>query len=130
MQLEPFIPKHKTDLASAEAAVRAGYPAVEPILPDLISWLQDYNWPVAQILAPFLATIGTPMIPHIDSVFATSDDVWKYWMISCLIGESDALFSYYKHEMVRLANQPTEHEHQQELDEVARDAIEKRMSKS
>ena len=94
MNLESLIPNHKSDLASAKAAVSAGHPAVESILPDLIFWLQDYNWPVAKILAPFLASIGSPMIPHIDAVFATNDEIWKFWIISCLSGEEwGALFT-------------------------------------
>jgi len=125
MLSQTFVPTDKHDLASADAAVRAGFPAVESVLPELVVWLQDYNWPVARVLAPFLATIGLPMVPHIDTVLATDDDLWKYWMISCLIGENRSLFLHYESELNRMANHPTEHERQQELDDIAQDAIEK-----
>jgi hypothetical protein len=126
MNLESLIPKHKSDVATAKAAVVAGYPAVDPILSELLTWLQDYNWPVAPVLAPFLASIGSPLISPIDSVFASNDEIWKYWCVVCLIGESDLLFANYEGEMNRIANQPTKSERQQELDEVAREAIQKR----
>jgi hypothetical protein len=50
------IPKNKGVLAAAQAAIDIGYPGVAPILPQLLEWLQDYNWPVAHMLAPFLAS--------------------------------------------------------------------------
>src|SRR4051794_23281462 len=62
--VQHLIPQNKFDLKRAQAAVEVGYPAVAPILPELLEWLQDYNWPVAHILAPFLASIGEPLVPH------------------------------------------------------------------
>ena len=118
-----MVPEDKHDLDAANAAVRAGYPAVEPVLDELTEWLQDYNWPVADILAPFLASIGKPMIPRIDHVFSTDDDIWKYWMISCLIKKNRDLFKHYKPLLIRIATSPTENEKREELDEVARDAL-------
>ena len=61
-----LIPKSKSDLETANRAVAAGYPAVKPVLGELVEWLKDYNWPVAHVLAPFLAKIGIPLVPHID----------------------------------------------------------------
>ena len=118
-----LIPKTKFDLDAAEQAVKAGYPAVEPVLNDLIEWLQDYNWPVAHILAPFLASIGLPLIPYIDKVFSTDDETWKYWMIVCLIGQNEDLFQHYQTSLIRIGYSPTEIEKENELDEVARDVL-------
>lgn len=118
-----LVPKSKHDLVAAKAAVKAGYPAVEPVLDELTEWLQDSNWPVAHILAPFLASLGRPMIPSIDFVFSTDDDVWKYWMITCLIGKNSELFDHYKPLLIRIATNPSENEKREELDEVARDAL-------
>ena len=118
-----LVPTHKSDLATAQAAIDAGYPAIAPILADLTEWLQDSNWPVAKKLAPFLAGIGKPMIEHIDCVFSTNDHIWKYWMIVCLIEESDELLEHYKIDLIRIATNPTQIEKHEELDEVARDAL-------
>jgi hypothetical protein len=118
-----LIPKHKSDLATATAAVAAGYPAVEPILEDLMVWLQDYNWPVAEILAPFLSTIGRPLIRHIDAVFASDDEIWKYWVVVCLIGKNRQLLEHYRLDLERIGHKPTLIEKRNELDEVARDAL-------
>lgn len=75
--IQDLVPTHKKDLERAEAAVKAGYPAVEPILGRLIEWLQDCNWPVAHVLAPFLESVGAPLVPHIWRVLRTNDDIWN-----------------------------------------------------
>lgn len=80
-----LIPRSKRDLKRARAAVAAGYPAVEPILGELIAWLKDRNWPVVGILDPFLQTVGAPLAPHIRHVLATDDRKWKERVIERLI---------------------------------------------
>jgi hypothetical protein len=81
----PLVPRHKDDLTRAEAAVAAGWPAVSPVLPDLLEWLKDYNWPVAHVLAPLLATVGLPAVPHVRRILASDDDIWKRWILSCVV---------------------------------------------
>jgi len=104
-----LIPKSKVDLATAEAAVTAGFPAVLPILPDLFVWLQDANWPVAKILAPFLAGIGAPALPAIRYVLASSDIMWKYWVLTMVV-ENLPLHALegLRLDLVRLAAEPSE----------------------
>ena len=123
--VQELIPQHPRDVERAKAVVEAGYPTVTPILPRLLEWLQDYNWPVAQILAPFLASIGSPLIPYIQRVLNTDDDIWKYWIISTIVHNSLELATAYKVELQRLAYLPTQRESIEELDEVAREVLEK-----
>ena len=120
-----LVPKSKSDLETANRAVAAGYPAVKPVLGELVEWLQDYNWPVAHVLAPFLAEIGLPLVPHIDHVFSTTDETWKYWVIECLISHNDDLFEQYKQKLIQFAEQPTDGDRYHELDDVARVVLEK-----
>ena len=117
------LPSKKNDMEAAYRLVEAGYPAVKPVLSELVEWLQDYNWPVAHVFAPFLAKIGKPMIPYIDHVFRTDDMVWKYWMISCLISKNDELFEHYREMLIQCAEHPSPAEKAEELDDVARDAL-------
>ena len=79
--IHALLPQDKCDLERARALVALGYPAVVPVLPELMVWLQDMNWPVAEIVAPFLATIGLPLVPHIRQVLATDDEAWKMWVM-------------------------------------------------
>lgn len=115
-----LVPQHKSDIQRARAAVAAGYPTVEPVLGDLLTWLQDMNWPVAQALAPFLATIGLPLAPHVRAVLDGDDLVWKYWIVHSVLGASRPLAEAFRADVERLASSPTESEAGEEIDEVAR----------
>jgi pimeloyl-ACP methyl ester carboxylesterase len=66
----------------ARAIVRRGYPEVASLLPDLVAWLQDLNWPGALTIAEFLVSIGAPVLPHIKAVLASQDRIWQYWIIT------------------------------------------------
>jgi hypothetical protein len=117
--VKALIPRNKHDIERAEAAVKAGYPVVAPILPELLEWLQDMNWPVAGFLAPFLATIGKPLIPHIQRIFATDDEMWKYWIMTYIIADSVELATSFRDELERIAFSPTKREIEEELNETA-----------
>jgi hypothetical protein len=118
-----FIPRNKHDLERAEAAIKAGYPTIALILPELLEWLQDLNWPVAQVLAPFLASIGKPLIPHIRKIFDTDDEIWKYWIINRIMSESSEIAITFREELERIAYLPTENEKAEELDETAQSTL-------
>jgi hypothetical protein len=120
-----LIPTSKADVEHARAAVEAGYPEVDPILGELIEWLQDYTWPVAHVLAPFLASVGAPLVPHIWRVLRTDDGVWKYWVIGILIRElPETLAAAFRPELVRLCYTPRPDERMEELDTQAREVLE------
>jgi hypothetical protein len=118
-ELHSLLPHDKCDVPRAEAVVAAGYPAIAPLLPVLIEWMQDLNWPVAGVLAPFLASIGRPMEPHIAQVLRTTDDIWKYWVLQCIVGECIELQLCFRPELERIAFYPTEGEIGEELPELA-----------
>jgi hypothetical protein len=121
--LSALLPKDKTDTDKAEAVVALGYPVVEPILPALIEWMQDMNWPVARTLQPFLASIGRPLIPHVRRVLSTSDEIWKYGVLHGIVRESAELALELSPELERLARSPTPAERQEKLDELAKDVL-------
>jgi len=119
-----LIPTSKRDLERAQAAVEAGYPAVDPILGELMKWLQDYNWPVARILAPFLASVGAPIAPHIWHVLRSDDDIWKYWVIAVVLANlPEEVAGEFRPELERLCSKPGPHEKIHELDEQARQVL-------
>ena len=123
--LSSLIPKTKFETEKVEAVIQLGFPAVQPILPELMEWIQDMNWPVAQVLQPFLASIGAPLEPYIREVLKTDDEIWKYWVLLLIIGESSELFKIFKPELLRIASNPTLREQQEELNEIAKSVLEK-----
>jgi hypothetical protein len=110
-----FVPRDKHDEESANRAIAAGYPAVEPFIPHLLEWIQDMNWPVAKIVGPFLATIGTPLVPHIKRVFETNDEGWKSSIMSEVFFESPEVAEQFRDELSRIVNNPTQSEIEEEL---------------
>jgi len=69
MNIRDYIPKDKVDTRAVARAAALGFPALNPILPDLLAWMQDLNWPVSRDLAPLLATAGVEIAPSLKSVF-------------------------------------------------------------
>jgi hypothetical protein len=118
-----LIPKTKFETEKVDALIQLGYPAVQPILPELMTWVQDMNWPVARVLRPFLVSIGAPLEPYIREILKTDDDNWKYWIISDFIGDSKQLFEIFKPELERIALNPTVTEKIEELDELAKSIL-------
>jgi hypothetical protein len=118
------VPTNKSDIAAAERAVALGWPGVQPVISQLLEWIQDYNWPVAHTLAPFLASIGRPLAPHLLPIFEGDDELWKYWVIDAVLAHApDELVGEFTPLLVRIADHPTPGERANELDQVAAAAL-------
>lgn len=122
--LATAVPRHKHDLNAARAALELGWPAVEPIALQLLEWLQDLNWPVASVLAPFCASVGAPLAPWIRTVLESTDEVWKYHLVQAVIGHSPELARLLHEDLRRIAEHPTDAEQLEEVHLVARQALE------
>ncbi len=116
----PLKPRDKFDTERATAAVAAGYPAVAPVLSDLFEWVQDANWPVARVLAPFLASLGDAVVPEIRRVLKGSDDGWKYVVLAHVVGVAPSLVAPLRQELERILESPTSGEQAEEVVEIAR----------
>ena len=119
-----IVPTNKFDIAAAERAVALGWPGVQPVISELLEWIQDYNWPVAHTLAPFLASVGRPLAPYLRLIFEGDDEVWKYWVIEAVLADApDELVEEFTQLLVRIADHPTPRERTEELDQVAAAAL-------
>lgn len=119
-EIAHLLPVDKHDLPRAEAIVALGYPAVDALLPELIAWVQDINWPVANVLIPFLASIGEPLAPHLRMIFESEDHVWKYWVLDKLVAPSPRLAVAVEPYLLRMASDPSPGESDEGVDEIAR----------
>lgn len=119
-----LLPQHKSDVARAQEVIALGYPAVAPVLPELLEWLLDCNWPVSHPIGDFLATLPEAMAPMIWQVLQGDDLGWKYWCIVRLIRVMPThVAEQFRGELSRLANDPTANERSEELDEVAQETL-------
>ena len=119
-----LVPGHKQDLAAAHRAVDAGWPTVEPVLTALVSWCVDGNWPVAQVLGPFLGRLGVCVAPAVREVLDGEDATAKYHILLGIVASfpPDELASL-RPSLVRLRDTPTATEVAEEIPELARDLL-------
>ena len=122
-ELLKLLPADKHDTAKAEALATLGFPAVEPVLPALLEWVQDCNWPVARILLPLLATAGLALKLPVQQILDGSDECWKYSVLASLVLHSPELTLALLPEIERLANNPTPGEKMEAIDELAQDIL-------
>lgn len=117
MSLANCIPSHKSDLAAAHRAAEQGYPAINAILPSLLEWLKDGNWPVSAPLASLLAEAGPEIAPAIQAALQSDDDLWKYWILTMLGPQlSERVWHLIEPDVARLSQRPTSGEMAEEVD--------------
>jgi hypothetical protein len=121
--LRAMLPRNKLDTERAKAIVSLGFPAAEPILPELLEWVQDGNWPVAQVFFPFLAEIGGHLAPHLRKVLETRDESWKWFVMGQIVASSKELASILRPELMRIATSPSVGEKAEGLDSLAKEIL-------
>lgn len=123
--IRDLIPKNKGDLSTAEILTNYSYEELKEIIPNLLEWLQDMNWPVAKPVSEYLESINDKITTELLSILKSNDDeVWKYWIITIFgpITQSPII----KNEIIRIATSPTENEIIEELHQVAKGIVNSR----
>ncbi len=119
MEIRTLIPKHKSDFESVNALKQLKLEEIRPILPDLMEWLQDLNWPIAQEIESLLLGFQGELIPHIQRVFRTDDAQWKYFILHGLIQRLPPhIVQELKVDLERMLHAPSSDEKYEELDDV------------
>lgn len=111
--LNLLLPRDKHDTDAAEALVALGWEKLERVMPQILEWMQDSNWPVAAIFRPFLAAQGARLAPYVTPIFASDDDIWKYNILSDIVRQSPELAAAMNAELQRLVRNPTIGEQQE-----------------
>ena len=114
-----LIPKNKGDTETAEQLKNYSFEDIEPIIPDLLEWLQDMNWPVARPIAEYLVGVADKITSHILNVLRGEDEIWKYWMVIEFGNVPKRPDELLMNEFKRMANHPTQGEIKEEVNEVA-----------
>ena len=108
-------PSDKFDVKTAQAISASGNPP-EAVL---LEWIQDLNWPVAHILAPFLASSGAAIAPGIREVLCANDETWKYSVLIGVVAESAELKVILRSDLERIRDTPTRGEEAEGLPSLA-----------
>ena len=128
--IHDLVPKNKFD---RERLKHLTDNEIEPILPSLLEWIQDCNWPVAGDILPVLALHQSALVPLIHRVLSPheKDDIWKYWIITCLAPLfSDESINCILSDIQRIAKSPTQGELREEVHEAAVIFLQNRLSKT
>ena len=103
-----MLPRSKFDVERAKNLSNIDLPILEPYLEELLTWLQDGNWPVAHPVANFLASVGLPVVPHVRKILQGNDDIWKMWVLSSVVDTEDLVIANaLQDDIKRIARNPT-----------------------
>ena len=81
------IPKDKSDLSTIPILIEMDEDDINPILPELLTWVADMNWPVAAEMAKVLVRFSNSAVPHIKEILKPmqKDEEWKWHIITGLL---------------------------------------------
>ncbi|MGN6821147.1 MAG: Mov34/MPN/PAD-1 family protein [Sphingomonas sp.] len=85
-EVRHLVPRDK-DPDIVPLIAEAGYPAIAPILDELMEWTADPNWPICTPLIDYLVTLGAPMIDPIRKVLRGDDDGHKFVCLRGMVRE-------------------------------------------
>jgi len=122
-ELRKLLPKDKFDIDRATALMSIGYPTVAPILPDLLEWLQDGNWPVSHVIGPFLASIGKPLTEEVRRILQSQDHLWKYWILVRVVAHSPELATALYPDLAKIAEGDPVDEDEKDVKEEAKEIL-------
>jgi len=123
--LSTLVPATKFETEKAQRLVALGYPAVGPVLDEIMEWVEDGNWPVAKVFSPFLATVGAPLAPQVRHVLESQDEQWKYFVLRSIVGESASLAHALAVDLQRLMHNPSDAERAEGLHTLASELFQK-----
>ncbi|MGH1470272.1 MAG: DUF5071 domain-containing protein [Cellvibrionaceae bacterium] len=117
-----ILPVDKGDLEACDNLALASDELVLPHLKELLAWLQDMNWPVADKVSSRLSILGAELVPELRAILKSEDEVWKFWIVSRFLYQvSDDVFEALFFNLKKIQNKPTLAEKKEQVDiEVAR----------
>lgn len=121
-----LVPHDKFDVDIARRLLAADTDDVQRVLPELVAWCADGNWPVAKTLAPFLAKVNPPVTKHLIGVLQGIDSCWKYYVLQDIVSELPITeLSKLTSVLADLADNPSQSDRAEEVDELAREQLER-----
>lgn len=121
MSIKHLIPKDKFDFETVEKLKNYSFDEIEPIIPNLLEWLQDMNWPVSRPLANFLVPYSEEISSEVLKILQGKDEIWKYWIL-LTFGKSIKNKLIHQ-EITRIAQNPTQDEIENDVFEIAQEIL-------
>ncbi|MEK4527886.1 DUF5071 domain-containing protein [Paenibacillus sp. BGI2013] len=89
MDIRACLPRDKHDFEAVNKLNEFRNEELKVIIPELMEWLQDGNWPISKPIEDLLLRLGEDLVPHIKDVLQTQDPQWEYFI---LVGLIDCLY--------------------------------------
>lgn len=80
-----MIPQHKHDFEAIKQLQVVTSQQIVPLLPELLKWIQDMNWPVAEPVLEILMQYPTEITPLVEEVLLGNDEMWIYWCLERIV---------------------------------------------
>ena len=123
MNIQNLLPKDKFDIETVENLKNFSFEEIQPIVPELLEWLQDCNWPISKPILNILLPFTDKISFNILEILKGSDEVWKYWI---LMGFGNSIANnLIIEEIKRIAFKPSENEINEGNAEIALELVQK-----
>jgi len=109
-KITALIPKNKFDTSTLDELTKINEEEMKTILPDLILWIADFNWPIAKEMIKILTIYPNSLVPVIKKSLDPfqTDDILKYWIILKLIPELSREYrDLLRQDIERIYREPT-----------------------
>ena len=124
VNINEMLPEDKFDFERVNNIMRMRNEDVIPLLPGLLEWIQDMNWPIAHEVVEILVAFPKEIVPHLKKVFSTNDATWKYWCLECIIKDLPLYEkNLLRNDLIKLSKTPTEDEKLEEVDGIASEIL-------
>jgi len=121
MNIKTLIPKNKFDIETAKKLTNYTFEEIQPIIPNLLEWLQDINWPVSTTVADYLLPFSENIASELIKILHSNDEMWKYWIIT-VFGKTVKTETFL-YEIKRISQNPTKEEIDSDVYELAKEII-------
>ncbi|HCE2342634.1 TPA: DUF5071 domain-containing protein [Vibrio parahaemolyticus] len=118
--MSKIVPNHKSDLETSEQLHFLSNEEITPYVYELLEWLQDLNWPVADPVSKRLLQLNLELVEPLLLILSSDDDVWKYWIVSSFLHYVDiSVYDRLIFKLNKMKISPTK----QEIEEEVYDAV-------
>lgn len=125
-KVKDLVPKNKFDFSGIEELRKLSGEEIASVIPDLLAWMKDMNWPVAKEMPDLLAPHQEALIPHIIEILQPeqSECDWKTYIIWVLLPLLDEKYlSMLKPSLERIVKEPTSGELDERTNVAAEDIL-------
>ncbi|MCM1508128.1 MAG: DUF5071 domain-containing protein [Ruminococcus flavefaciens] len=126
MSIRDFLPKDKFDKSGLSSLYALTDEEIKSVILDLLEWVQDMNFPVADEVCRIVAGHYAVADDYIINILDVSqhDELWKYFIITGLLPLIEKPSERLKNAVSRIAYSPSDSEKAEEVDMTALEYLE------